>query len=523
MNSPFPWLSRGATLTALLLTGLVSSAEPTTNAPTKPPAESSAVEKLIDAASHDVDAGNLETAARESTSALELDPKNLVALDLRGTIYIQEKLWDRAERDYATLDKISPDPAYKYKLGQIRYLEKDYDNARPRFAALENDPRLGDLATYKVFLCDLLGSHEAIANRDLNALPPASSKPSFYYVRAAWDLYHNQRPAANQLFAEADHLFSSTINGLYLEALLNGQRFRPDIASFTTKDGQKFEQSRVFLETDGLRAMTKQGWVTLPLDQLPDDLSPFPEEIRAEVNRRRNAIVVPETETTSLSFTTKLGKTYQQVRWTLEDTGLDVLTAEGWIQVSFDQLPPNLTSFPPDLQKAIAEKRQAVAASIPSKTEKPQIAAPSAPEFNVVSFTTRAGKRYDEVRASLGDDGVRILTSDGWITVAFADLPADLSAFPADWRSRIQGRLASHVADASSMKVISFTSTRGKHFDEVRAALGSEGLRVLTSDGWIVVTYDQIPADLSSFPEAWREIIFTRQKSLIKSTAIGIK
>jgi hypothetical protein len=528
---------------------------------------------LVEQATHDAEDGRLDQAIREASSALELDPKNLSALELRGSIYVEAKLWDHAERDYTTLNQISPDPAYQYRLAQIKFLQKDFSNARPLFAALQNDSRLGDLAKYKVFMCDLLGTHEAFAGRDLATLDRTGQQPSFYYGQAAWALYHDQRAEANRLFAQAAGRFSTTICGLYLEAILVVQPFQPAVVSFTTKDGRKFIQSHVGLEGAGLRASTREGWTTVPLDQLPDDLSPFPPDMREAITRRRTAASAVVAETSMLTFTTKSGKSYNQVRWMLEDSGIDVLTTAGWTSVPFDDLPADHSSFPPDLQKAIAEMSKET--TVPANS------------FSVVSFATRQGKRYDNVRASLDDegvkaltpngwttipfadlpadlsafppgwqpqihagqqahddhtsvtvvsfttqggtaysdvcasldtDGVRILTPNGWTAVPFTDLPADLSAFPSDWRGQIQAGRKAHADDDSGMEIVSFTTRHGKSYDRVRTALDDEGLRVLGPDGWVVVTYDQVPDDLSPFPEAWRATIAARQKEAAKPT-----
>ncbi len=67
----------------------------------------------------------------------------------------------------------------------------------PRFAKLQGDPHLGDLASYKVFLCDMLGFHQAAALQDLAALDQGPQSPASCYSHIAWDLYHNQRAEAN--------------------------------------------------------------------------------------------------------------------------------------------------------------------------------------------------------------------------------------------------------------------------------------------------------------------------------------
>lgn len=480
--------------------------EPATNSTAQaPPSVADETRDLLSKASGHLADGNLNQAMNEANLAIQLDSHNASAYELRGSIYIQQKLWDRAERDYAIADKISPDVAYKYKLAEIKFLQKAYDDARPRFVKLQGDERLGDLATYKVFLCDLFGGHETLSARELGALDQAGKKPSYYYCHAAWDLYHNQKAEANKWFASADHLFDSSTSELYISSLIEAQRFRPDLATFITKDGRQYAQARVVLEETGLRASTSQGWVTVPLEQLPDDLSGFPEELREQIAKRRVALAAATNPISLLSFTTKLGQSYDHVRWSVEDAGLSVLTPDGWITVPFGQLPADLSSFPPDLRQTILQKRQS---------------AQNAPTRNAqVSFTTREGKKYDQVKASLTEYGLRILTPDGWIVVPFGELPADLSVFPADWRPQMLAQHPSTPDDLFGMKLVSFTTRKGKHYDQVRAAMEGTGLRLLTSQGLIAVPFNQLPDDLSVFPEEWRKKIAARQKELQKSGA----
>jgi len=478
--------------------------EPATNATAPaPPSVADATADLLSKSSLHLADGDLDQAIREATLAIQLDSHNASAYELRGSIYIQEKLWDRAERDYTTAAKISPDVAYKYQLAEIKFLQKAYDDARPRFAALQGDARLGDPAVYKVFLCDLLGGHEALSARKLAALDQAGKNPSYYYCHAAWDLYHSQRAEANKWFASADHLFDSSTNDLYLSSLIEAQRFRLTVATFVTKDGGRYDHARVFLEDTGLRTLTAKGWVTLPLERLPDDLSGFPEELRELIAKKRAALLATTPQISLLSFTTQSGKSYDHVHWSLEDSGLSVLTSDGWITVPFGQLPRDLSPFPPDLQRTILQKRQSAPAT--------------ATRTDLVSFTTRQGKKYDQVKASLTEYGLRILTPDGWITVPFGELPDDLSVFPVEWRSQMLAKHSSGPDDLFGMKLVSFTTRKGIHYDQVRAAIGGSGLHLLTSQGWIAVPFDQLPNDLSVFPEEWRAKIATRQKELRKS------
>jgi len=479
--------------------------EPATNSTAQSsPSVADATRDLLSKSSGHLADGDLDQAIREACLAIQLDPHTASAYELRGSIYIEEKLWDKAERDYTTADKISPDIAYKYKLAEIKFLQKAYDNARPRFVALEGDAGLGDLAIYKVFLCDLLGGHEAASIRELSALSQADGHPSYYYCHAAWDWTHNQMADMNKLLTSARQLYGNSTYELYISSLSEALRYHPDTATFVTKDGKQYDHARVFLEDTGLRTSTPQGWVTLPLEQLPDDLSAFPEELRGQIAKKRADLSTTTAQINLLSFTTTLGKSYDHVRWSVEDAGLLVLTSDGRVTIPFGQLPTDLSSFPPDLRQTIMQKRQS-AANTPTHTA-------------LVSFATRQGKKYDQVRASLTEDGLHILTPDGWITVPFGELPEDLSVFPADWRSPMLAKHSSSPDAPFGMKLVSFTTTKGKHYDQVRAAIEGHGLRLLTSQGWLSVPFDQLPADLSVFPEQWRDKIALKQAELLKNT-----
>jgi tetratricopeptide (TPR) repeat protein len=475
-------------LSGAVVMTFVARADDAASGKNKPPTASD----LVARATADMDEGKLDRARTDAIAALAIDPNNTAALDLRASIYFEQKLWSLAERDYTRLNQISPDPAYQYKLAQIKFLQKMYDDARPMFAALKDDPRLGDLARYKVFICDLFGRHEAIAARDLELLDQTGGKPSYYYGRALWLGMHDQNSAAGHYIAQATGKFSDSINALYKEAYANVRPFHPMVASFTTRDGRKFDGAAVFLEADGLRASTDSGWVTLPLDQLPEDLSPFPEDLRVKIDLRRHA-VVESVNATPLTFTTRAGKTYRQVRWSAQDTGLTILTPDGWTTIPYSELPDDVSSLPEAARRQITDKRAASAAQ--------------ATRTSTVSFTTRRGKSYGGVRAWLDDDGVDVLTDHGPVVVPLADLPADLSPFPLAWRTAITARLRSDAESSKSAVPVSFTTQEGKAYVNAHAELGSDGVMILSPNGWTTVRFIDLPDDLSPFPENWRPLI----------------
>ena len=482
---------------ALVFTGLLLAGSPS-RAAQEPDATAvpGTIDGLLAESAQRLAGGDYEGAIRDASLALQLDPKNPAAYEARGSIYIQERLWDRAERDYSSAAKLSPDVVYKYKLAQIAFYRKTYEDAAARFAALAADPHLGDLAYYEAFLCNLLGGHEEKAYGDLTKRDQMPAGPSLYFCHAAWDLFHNDHAGASKSFADASHLYDQSTCERYIASLVETRRFQLASATFTDRNGTAYTNTSVFLESGGLRVSTKQGWITLTLDQLPQNLSAFPVDLREQIDRKRatqNSSGAAPSESV-LTFTTQSGMRYEQVHWSLQDNALSVLTPDGWVALPFSELPIDLSPFTPELQQAIEKKRRLALASNPV-------------ESSVLTFTTKSGKNYRDIKTSLVRDGVHVLTSDGWIAVPFRELPKDLSSFPSAWRDAITEGRTDNAEDGSGMHVVSFNTRRGVHYEQVRTAMEKGGLRVMTPDGLIAVPFNQLTSDFSMFPPEWRETL----------------
>jgi len=386
------------------------------------------VRTLLDKSSDDVDHDQLDAALQEVDAALQIDPQSSAAYEQRGSIYMQKKLWDLAEKDYTNASKIAPtEVAFKYKLAEIKFLQKSFEVARVRFAALQNDPSLGDISTYKVFLCDLLTGHEDVAGQDLARINNAERKPSYYFCNAVWNLFHQKPREANAFFNSAANIYSDQVNTLYFSSLNELKSIQAPEATFVTKDGTSYLQVKVFVEDEGLRVSSSaKGWVTIPFAQLPDDLSAFPFDVRAQIMTKRQVAPQAKTGTGLLSFTTKKGQRYDQVQWSMDETGLLLLTPQGRTTVPLDQLPEDLSGFPVELRTRLEAIRD-------SQTATTALA-------STLTFTTKNGKSYDRVKWGMDQTGLQVLTSEGWVSVPLAQLPDDLSAFPAALRAQIQAK-----------------------------------------------------------------------------------
>ena len=198
-----------------------AAASPATNAPSAPSAaDLKAAEnmRLLRMAAEKAHAGDTDGAIAQIGTVLQSDPRNVAAFSLRAQIYNQKKMWEQAANDYQTAHLIEPTNAViNFNIGEVKFERKMYDDARVSFAALQNDHStdIGDLAAYKVFLCDLFGGHEDVAAKELDAFNQVGSKASYYYSNAAWSLYHHKTEDARGWLASASHIYSPNKNNLY--------------------------------------------------------------------------------------------------------------------------------------------------------------------------------------------------------------------------------------------------------------------------------------------------------------------
>jgi Tfp pilus assembly protein PilF len=165
--------------------------------------------------------GNYDGALAKVSAELQADPRSLPGYVLRGAIYTQKRMWDKAHSDYETAHLINPHSnIVQFNLAEIDFTRKLYDAARPGFVELESDPSdIGDLATYKVFLCDLFAGHEALATKELAAFNAVGSHASFYFANAAWDLFHHNVEDARGWLVSASNIYTPQKNGFYSASL----------------------------------------------------------------------------------------------------------------------------------------------------------------------------------------------------------------------------------------------------------------------------------------------------------------
>ena len=166
----------------------------------------------------------LDEALAMVNAVLQSNPKNSNAYILRGAINSAKQLWDQAEKDYQTALQMEPtNDGIRYDLADLRFKQKQFDDARRAFVSLPNNPDedIRDLIKYKIFLCDLLEGHDDIAAKELDAFNQAGINPSYYFGNAAWDLVHKKPEEARSWLVSATRIYPPRKHLLYLSMLKN--------------------------------------------------------------------------------------------------------------------------------------------------------------------------------------------------------------------------------------------------------------------------------------------------------------
>jgi len=197
----------------------ISSSNPANSSLTSP---SDAAKKMIANAIEKMNAKtpDLDGALNDLSQAIAANPNSTGAYVLRASLYCQKKQWTLAEADFQSAAKLAPtNSVLKFNLVEVKFMQKQYDAARPGYVALEKDSDMGDFASYKVFLCDLFGGHEDQAKKELDIFNDAMGNPSYYFANAAWDLVHKNVDDARSWLMSASRIYPPQKNQYYAQSL----------------------------------------------------------------------------------------------------------------------------------------------------------------------------------------------------------------------------------------------------------------------------------------------------------------
>jgi tetratricopeptide (TPR) repeat protein len=171
-------------------------------------------------ATHYFEEKRYSEALEDANAVLDMAPQNAQAYFLRGNIYAKKRNWAEAEADFKSALRIKGSSVgVTFNLAELQFMQKNYDVARPGFLSLK-DSDMGDLAMFKVFLCDLFGGHDKVAARELAAFNQVGSNASYYFANIAWSLFYHQADDARDWLASAQKIYSPSKVATYSTSLV---------------------------------------------------------------------------------------------------------------------------------------------------------------------------------------------------------------------------------------------------------------------------------------------------------------
>ena len=184
-------------------------------------------EALLQQANAAYQGGDYAGALHLLEQADALEPDQADAWNLRGVVYLKQKVYDKAEAAFSRSVKIDPTLwAAQFNLAEVSFQQKNFARARSVFEGLlaqtdrYNAGNKWELVAYKAFLCALLSGDEADARKKLAKLPATGgTTPAFLYAQAALAFSHKDAAGANRILAGAQTTYTPVLNGLFSPSL----------------------------------------------------------------------------------------------------------------------------------------------------------------------------------------------------------------------------------------------------------------------------------------------------------------
>jgi Tfp pilus assembly protein PilF len=171
-------------------------------------------------------AGDYPQAHLLIDKADKLEPDQADAWNLRGAIYLKQKMYDKAGTAFARAAALDPKLwAAQFNIGEVAFDQKDYRRARTRFESLLDqtdhfkEANRWELAAYKAFLSCLLMGDDANARKKLAKLPAKGATPAYLYAQAALSFSRKDFVTAEKTLATAETTYPPAENDLFASSL----------------------------------------------------------------------------------------------------------------------------------------------------------------------------------------------------------------------------------------------------------------------------------------------------------------
>jgi tetratricopeptide (TPR) repeat protein len=178
---------------------------------------------LLEKARNDFRAADFEGALTLLDQIDKVEKKNADALDLRGTIYLQQNKFEEAKNAFRAANEANTARFLpRLHLGDVSLREKKFAEARGLYENLlrETNIQLGsEKLRYGILLTYLFASDESHARAALERIKFPTESPAYYYAQAVWEFGHQRPSEGRKWVAAANRMFDAKASAWFAQPL----------------------------------------------------------------------------------------------------------------------------------------------------------------------------------------------------------------------------------------------------------------------------------------------------------------
>lgn len=143
-----------------------------------------------------------------------------IALNMRGAVLTETGEFQEARKFFD--QAIEKDPKYfapRFNLGEIMFLQKDYEGAAAHFENMLKDFEDNEVLEYKISLSYLMAGNDVKAREWRDKINFPSNTPAYYFAHAAYEFKNDNEDEGNRWISSSVRIFGDSGNLFFLQSL----------------------------------------------------------------------------------------------------------------------------------------------------------------------------------------------------------------------------------------------------------------------------------------------------------------
>lgn len=162
-----------------------------------------------------------EKALELLTQAEQVRPYQIHCYNLRGSIYLKNKNFQKAQENFQKALQIEPQSQMlRYNLAQVYFDQKLYAESKKIFQQLNAENQNDQQIQFRLFLCNLLMNEQSSVGSFLASLKKDTETPLYDYCHAAKEFHNGNSIQAMEFVRSAFRDYSPEQNAIFSYSLV---------------------------------------------------------------------------------------------------------------------------------------------------------------------------------------------------------------------------------------------------------------------------------------------------------------